>query len=301
MPFDSSRPNYALICIGVVFLSFSFIGQVLVSENNTEGFTLKKPLANKGKESKTFQDLTNILDSSLLLPAIISNTQDPIALSASYEAEGPANNLKVKQESSLTISEKILLEDENSISTPIAQKHNYEDVKTYQYQPSRPLRAVTASANNKKPINVQRAKRTILAKELPAQKPILVVMEITSKENSAIHTLIVKDLMEDYAVKVDNKIASKTEGIEAEILASIHKADREHKEIIFDDEKDLGYQKDIISFLKELYLQEKSSKVAILSKMTPQEIARVKETLNAHNISLRAFIKSPTKKSSKQD
>ena len=304
MRFYDSKPNYALICIGVVFLSFSFVVQALFNQSNKQ--VIKPNISLAKKQQSEFNQPQSLAAPEIPFSTIFTDSQDPIALSAAYATEVPASDLKIKGNEPLIIIDKALTEKKDNvlIETSIAQKYDKENIKTYNYQISRNLRAVTASSNSNDSNKAQKTIRTIAINDLPKEEPVLVLMETTSREDPKIHNIIIKALMNDSIVAsdIDSNDAKtlRADSAEQEILSSIcSKKESPNKEILFEDEKkSTDYQKEIVSFLKELYLQDKPTKISVLSKMTPQEIIKVKEILNAHNISLRAFVKNSTKKGS---
>ena len=304
MRFYDSKPNYALICIGVVFLSFSFVGQALFNQSNEQ--LIRPNISLAKKQQNEFNQPQSLATLETPFSNIFTDSQSPIALSAAYATEVSASDLKIEEHEPLILTDKALTGEKDNafIETSIARKHDKENIKTYNYQIARNLRAVTASSNSNDSNKVQKAIRTIAINDLPKEEPVLVLMETTSREAPKIHNIIIKALVNDSILATDidsnNAKTLRVDSAEQEILSSIYsKKETPNKEIIFEDEqKSIDYQKEIVSFLKELYLQDKPTKISVLSKMTPQEIIKVKEILNAHNISLRAFVKNSTKKGS---
>ena len=62
--------------------------------------------------------------------------------------------------------------------------------------------------------------------------------------------------------------------------------------MVADEQVDTDTKDQIITFLRELAGMKSEERVYVLKNLSPQKIELLKEILNAHNVTLRAFIKA---------
>ncbi|MDP6964074.1 MAG: hypothetical protein QGF46_07905, partial [Planctomycetota bacterium] len=161
-------------------------------------------------------------------------------------------------------------------------------------------RLVSEKRQAKKPHRARHANlatnKSVSIKSINPQTAVLVRIETKPAANFAANASISNHKILTSAIKELNKnnLSSAIE-IESRIELAI-KEDLEFTEISVKEkpapEQSPNFEKKVIDFINQLLKMESEEKLLVLKGLTPQKLEALKEILNAHNISLRAFIKA---------
>jgi len=296
----NQRPNFVLVCIAVVLLSFSFAGEMLCSLSPDT--TPQNTLSNSGIAALPQSGPTLILVQpapQVILPlhfkpnslaAAIANEareQELAALVADF-----VNNSNSEEALDHMIGPDVSVVEASVKTNVVSSNHQV----TYNLA----VGSREALHNLNKPAPVKRSPLLASSRNRTA-KPTVVAISVSSN-GSGLAALLPSfyrnqqtksKLMK--AVEMVNLSDITSEKLKLAVLKKVSQdltAIKPNAEIQPNGETEMSVAEELVAYLKKLVGYSAEEKIYALKNLSNKKIEALKKILNAHNITLRAFVKA---------
>ncbi|MBC8370630.1 MAG: hypothetical protein H8E25_11585 [Planctomycetes bacterium] len=291
------RPNFVLVCIAVLLLSFSFAGEMLCSLS--PDITAQSALASREviiASSKVAGGLRqapapqlvagqafapNSLAQAVLIDIELAQQVEELAASPEI-AEKDSVNQQIDRSETKAI-------EASSSNAPVGVHHQF-------VYDNAPMKLVGNS------IKTKRAGKSIAQAhgqpESAGVTELNKVQQITVRVQHNGYLALMPNAKKVAAKKLQQAIAQlnnagkETSKVELLIAEKLDENLDEKEVVVADEQVDTDTKDQIITFLRELAGMKSEERVYVLKNLSPQKIELLKEILNAHNVTLRAFIKA---------
>jgi len=288
----SQRPNFVLVCIAVVLLSFSFAGEMLCS--------LSPYSASHGPLAE--DDLTA---AEQLKPSIItsSNHAQPASLPVSFPtsfsdavmlASENTSDSHLIEESPLNEILVLPVSEIAEVSTPEAIEASSNTAKVIHH--SIELNKVTAQSKPPKKLLSTHAAAKVVSQRIAKLSELKPSTSVAIKLNfkgyfELLPSSVTTDIVQHTLKKAIDKLNS-SEVATNEIELTIDSAESKELTELESDDSKANSNKDLVKLLRKLSSYSSKEKIYVLKGMTAKKIKALRQILNAHNVTLRAFIKA---------
>ena len=290
----TQRPNFVLVCIAVVLLSFSFAGEMLCS--SIQKAAPLGPLADANstvQQQPKFSDYTTVMPSQVLsfasfTPSTLATDVDRNATTGALSAAPIAEIGDGKELIVIDGIQQLSAEAVEASSKLESVIHNHQVVYNLNFVANNRLDTKVKSTNSAAPKSrLAAAKRTSL-------KPKVVAIAVSANQSGYSSLLPSHFSNKQTHLKLEMAIDKVNLGGKEKVklkLALLEGGDQELIELKQEDTA-LSAGDKLMTFLKKLTGYSAEKKIYVLKNLSEEKIEALRKILNAHNITLRAFIKA---------
>ena len=290
----TQRPNFVLVCIAVVLLSFSFAGEMLCSSIQKAA-----PLGPLADADLTAQQQPKSSDYPAVMPSqVLSFTSfTPSALAIDVDRNATAGALSVAHLAEIGDGKELIVIDGiQQLNAEAVEASSKSESVSHNHQVAYNLNFV---ANNRldtkvKSTNSAAPKSRLAVAKRDSIKPKVVAIAVSAKQSGYSSLLPSHFSNKQSHLKLKMAIDKVNLGGKAKIklkLALLEDGDQELIELKQEDTA-LSAKDKLMTFLKKLTGYSAEEKIYALKNLSEEKIEALKQILNAHNIKLRAFIKA---------
>jgi hypothetical protein len=287
------RPNFVLVCIAVVLLIFSFAGEML--SNSTLKITPQEPrveghiAVQQPVETSNYPAMatSQVIGFSSFTPMAQGASADQAIPAVALAAEMVKDNESVSSDSSIPELNIEVLEAAEASSKPEPVLNNHQVTYGLNFVVKNDF---LDNANSTKPATS--TSRSLIAK-MPENKTRVVAIAVSPKL-SIYSSLLPTYSNQEAQLKLQEAVKQLNFAEKAKNKLKLALLDGAPQDLIeLEQEGDEpSNTRDLIDFLKGLAGYSAKEKIYVLKNLSQKKIEVLKQILNAHNITLRAFIKT---------
>ena len=290
----TQRPNFVLVCIAVVLLSFSFAGEMLCS--SIQKAAPLGPLADANstvQQQPKFSDYTTVMPSQVLsfasfTPSTLATDVDRNATTGALSAAPIAEIGDGKELIVIDGIQQLSAEAVEASSKLESVIHNHQVVYNLNFVANNRLDAKVKSTNSAAP------KSRLAVANRHSIKPKVVAIAVSANQSGYSSLLPSHFSNKQTHLKLEMAIDKVNLGGKEKVklkLALLEGGDQELIELKQEDTA-LSAGDKLMTFLKKLTGYSAEEKIYVLKNLSEEKIEALRKILNAHNITLRAFIKA---------
>ena len=290
----TQRPNFVLVCIAVVLLSFSFAGEMLCSSiqrtaplgplTDADSTVLQQPKSSDYQTAMSPQVFSFASFTPNTLATVIDRHAPTGTLSSSITDE-------IEDDKELIVIDSIQQLNAEAVEASSKSEsvgHNYQVAYNLNFVDNNRLGTKVKSTNSSVPQS-----RPAVAKSTPI-KPAIVAIAVSAK--NPVYSSLLPSHFSTKLTRLKLKMAIDKVNLgdrEKSTLKLALLEDGNQNLIELKQEDAAPSAKDkLMTFLKKLVGYSPEEKIYVLKNLSEEKIEALKQILNAHNISLRAFIKA---------
>jgi hypothetical protein len=290
----TQRPNFVLVCIAVVLLSFSFAGEMLCSSIQKAA-----PLGPLADANSTVQQQPKFSDYPTAMPSQVTSFASfaPSTLATDVDRNATTGALSAAPLAEISDGKELIVIDSiQQLNAEAVEASSKSESVSHNHQVAYNLNVV---ANNRletkvKSTNSAAPKSRLAVAKRNSIKPKVVAIAVSAKRSG--YSSLLPSHFSNKQTQLKLKMAidkvnlgSKTKGKLK--LALREGGDQELIELKQED-KAISAKDKLMAFLKKLTGYSAEEKIYVLKNLSEDKIKALKQILNAHNITLRAFIKA---------
>jgi hypothetical protein len=290
----TQRPNFVLVCIAVVLLSFSFAGEMLCS--SIQKAAPLGPLADANstvQQQPKFSDYTTVMPSQVLsfasfTPSTLATDVDRNATTGALSAAPIAEIGDGKELIVIDGIQQLSAEAVEASSKLESVIHNHQVVYNLNFVANNRLDTKVKSTNSAAP------KSRLAVANRHSIKPKVVAIAVSANQSGYSSLLPSHFSNKQTHLKLEMAIDKVNLGGKEKVklkLALLEGGDQELIELKQEDTA-LSAGDKLMTFLKKLTGYSAEKKIYVLKNLSEEKIEALRKILNAHNITLRAFIKA---------
>jgi hypothetical protein len=290
----TQRPNFVLVCIAVVLLSFSFAGEMLCS--SIQKAAPLGPLADADstvQQQPKFSDYTTVMPSQVLsfasfTPSTLATDVDRNATTGALSAAPIAEIGDGKELIVIDGIQQLSAEAVEASSKLESVIHNHQVVYNLNFVANNRLDTKVKSTNSAAP------KSRLAVANRHSIKPKVVAIAVSANQSGYSSLLPSHFSNKQTHLKLEMAIDKVNLGGKEKVklkLALLEGGDQELIELKQEDTA-LSAGDKLMTFLKKLTGYSAEKKIYVLKNLSEEKIEALRKILNAHNITLRAFIKA---------
>ena len=290
----TQRPNFVLVCIAVVLLSFSFAGEMLCS--SIQKAAPLGPLADANstvQQQPKFSDYTTVMPSQVLsfasfTPSTLATDVDRNATTGALSAAPIAEIGDGKELIVIDGIQQLSAEAVEASSKLESVIHNHQVVYNLNFVANNRLDTKVKSTNSAAP------KSRLAVANRHSIKPKVVAIAVSANQSGYSSLLPSHFSNKQTHLKLEMAIDKVNLGGKEKVklkLALLEGGDQELIELKQEDTS-LSAKDKLMAFLKKLTGYSAEEKIYVLKNLSEEKIEALRKILNAHNITLRAFIKA---------
>jgi len=294
----TQRPNFVLVCIAVVLLSFSFAGEMLCS--SIQRTAPLGPLADAGStvpQLPKSSGYPTVMPSQMPSQVTSFASFTPSTLATDVDRNATTGALSAAPIAEIGDGKELIVIDSiQQLSADAVEASSKLESVIHNHQVAYNLNIV---ANNSlgtkvKSTNSAAPKSRLAASRRTSIKPKVVAIAVSAKQSGYSSLLPSHFSNKQTQLKLKMAIDKVNLGGKAKIklkLALLEDGDQELIELKQEDTA-LSAKDKLMTFLKKLTGYSAEEKIYVLKNLSEDKIKALKQILNAHNITLRAFIKA---------
>jgi hypothetical protein len=290
----TQRPNFVLVCIAVVLLSFSFAGEMLCS--SIQKAAPLGPLADADltvQQQPKSSDYPTVMPSQVLsfasfTPSTLATDVDRNATTGALSAAPIAEIGDGKELIVIDGIQQLSAEAVEASSKLESVIHNHQVVYNLNFVANNRLDTKVKSTNSAAP------KSRLAVANRHSIKPKVVAIAVSANQSGYSSLLPSHFSNKQTHLKLEMAIDKVNLGGKEKVklkLALLEGGDQELIELKQEDTA-LSAGDKLMTFLKKLTGYSAEKKIYVLKNLSEEKIEALRKILNAHNITLRAFIKA---------
>ena len=290
----TQRPNFVLVCIAVVLLSFSFAGEMLCS--SIQKAPQLGPLADA---DLTVQQQPKLSDYPTAMPSQVLSFASftPSTLATSVDNNATTGALSAAPVAEISDDKELIVIDSiQQLNAEAVEASSKSESVIHNHQVAYNLNVV---ANNRlgtkvKSTNSAAPKSRLAAAKRTSVKPKVVAIAVSANRSGYISLLRSRFSNKQMQLKLKMAIDKVNLGGKEKVklkMAFLEGGDQELIELKQEDTT-LSAGDKLMTFLKKLTGYSAEEKIYVLKNLSEEKIEALRKILNAHNITLRAFIKA---------
>ena len=289
----TQRPNFVLVCIAVVLLSFSFAGEMLCSSIQRTAL-LEGPSADDNSTAPQHTELS-YYPTAMPSQAHSFASFTSSALATDADRHSLTSVLLPPFPAEIGDDNQLIESIEQSSADAVEASSKVEAV-SHNHQVAYNLNFVTDNSlgNNHKSTNSAATKTRRLMAKSGSAKHKVVAIAVSVKQSGYGAFLPSRLLNKQAQLKLKRAIEKINLGESAKRKLKIALLESGHQDLIELNQEDTepSAKDELISLLKKLTGYSVERKIYVLKNLSEKKIEALKQILNAHNITLRAFIKA---------
>jgi hypothetical protein len=294
----TQRPNFVLVCIAVVLLSFSFAGEMLCS--SIQKAAPLGPLADADstvQQQPKFSDYPTVMPSQMPSQVTSFASFTPSTLATDVDRNATTGALSAAPIAEIgDVKELIVIDSIQQLNAEAVEASSKSESVIHNHQVAYNLNIV---ANNSlgtkvKSTNSAAPKSRLAAAKRTSVKPKVVAIAVSANRSGYSSLLPSHFSNKQTQLKLKMAIDKVNLGGKAKVklkLALLEGGDQELIELKQEDTA-LSAGDKLMTFLKRLTGYSAEKKIYVLKNLSEEKIEALRKILNAHNITLRAFIKA---------
>jgi hypothetical protein len=294
----TQRPNFVLVCIAVVLLSFSFAGEMLCS--SIQKAAPLGPLADAGStvpQLPKSSGYPTVMPSQMPSQVTSFASFTPSTLATDVDRNATTGALSAAPIAEIgDVKELIVIDSIQQLNAEAAEASSKLESVTHNHQVAYNLNFVTDNSlgNNPKSTNSAATKTRRLMAKSGSAKHKVVAIAVSVKQSGYGAFLPSRLLNKQAQLKLKRAIEKINLGESAKRKLKIALLESGHQDLIElkQEGTETSAKDKLISFLKKLTGYSAEEKIYVLKNLSEDKIKALKQILNAHNITLRAFIKA---------
>jgi len=290
----TQRPNFVLVCIAVVLLSFSFAGEMLCSSIQKAA-----PLGPLADANSTVQQQPKFSYYPTAMPSQVTSFASftPSTLATDVDRNATTGALSAAPIAEIgDVKELIVIDSIQQLSAEAVEASSKSESVSHNHQVAYNLNVV---ANNRlgtkvKSTNSAAPKSRLAVAKRTSIKPKVVAIAVSANRSGYISLLPSHFSNKQTQLKLKMAIDKVNLGGKEKVklkLALLGGGDQELIELKQEDTA-LSAEDKLMTFLKKLTGYSAEEKIYALKNLSEEKIEALRQILNAHNITLRAFIKA---------
>jgi hypothetical protein len=289
----TQRPNFVLVCIAVVLLSFSFAGEMLCSSIQRTAL-LAEP---RDDDNSTAPQQAKVSDYLTAMPSRVHPFASfaPSALATDADRHSLTGALLPPLPAEIGGDNQLIESLEQSSADAVEASSKVESV-SHNHQVAYNLNFVADNSrgNNVRSTNSAATKSRRLMAKSDSAKHKVVAIAVSIKQSGYGAFLPSRLLNKQAQLKLKRAIEKINLGESAKRKLKIALLESGHQDLIElkQEGTETSAKDKLISFLKKLTGCSVERKIYVLKNLSAEKIEALKQILNAHNITLRAFIKA---------